>query len=262
MLVLNQYRNASGYKDVIGERYHFPNRYLSRFGSPPVPFVYYEPREGGMQVYFGTGIIRTIVEDTEDEGHSYADVDSYQSFAESLKYHEGPGGTSWEDHKTMRSSVRSIPKSLFDQLTQAGGVIVESDGIAQPNLYESRLEDRWSQVKDRNDPLSLRKKRRILEAFERPSWVTNQIKRTRGDKCSLCGQQGFLKRGGSRYCEVHHVLHLSKSPPPECLGPAFLVVVCANCHRRFHYADVGEPAKTEGGWTVEIDGTTEFLRTE
>ena len=262
-LILNQYRTGSGYKDVIGERYHFPNRYRGRFGMPPVPFVYYEPREGGKQVYFGTGIVRAITIDTEDDGHSYADIDSYQSFVQPLEYHDGPGGSKWEDHKTMRSSVRSIPKALFDQLNQSAGVTVELDGVPQPNLYESRLEERWSQVKDKkNDSLMLRKKRRILESWERPSWVTNHVKRSRGDKCSLCGQRGFVKRDGSRYCEVHHLFHLSKNPPPECLGPVFLAVLCANCHRRIHYANVGDPVRTENGWSIEIDGKTEFLKTE
>lgn len=74
-LVLNQYRSGSSYKDVVGSVYHFPARYRSRFGSLPVAFVYYEPREGGDQVYFGAGWVVSIDNDSEDAGHYYADLD-------------------------------------------------------------------------------------------------------------------------------------------------------------------------------------------
>jgi putative restriction endonuclease len=72
-LILNQYRQSSGYKDVVGRLYHFPKRYLKAFPELPSAFVYYEPREGGEQVYFGTGKILSVYEDTEDVGHAYAD---------------------------------------------------------------------------------------------------------------------------------------------------------------------------------------------
>jgi len=261
-LALNQYRTSSSYKDEIGERYHFPNRYLSRFGTPPVPFVYYEPREGGKQVYFGTGIVRAVVADTEDDSHSYADLDTYQSFPTPLNYYERPDGGSWENAKTMRNSVRQISVALFNQLLAAAGINIPSAGIGRRDLYEARLENKWLKLQANHDPLSLRRKRQILEAFERPSWVTNHIKQNRGDTCSLCGQRGFVKRDGSRYCEIHHLFHLSKDPPAVCLGPDYLVVLCATCHRRMHYADVSEPERTIGGWSVVIDGKTVVFTTD
>jgi predicted HNH restriction endonuclease len=54
-------------------------------------------------------------------------------------------------------------------------------------------------------------------------------------------------RNGRRYCEVHHLFHLSTYPPPECLEPFYLVVLCATCHRRMHYAAVGEPTRLQDG---------------
>jgi hypothetical protein len=60
-------------------------------------------------------------------------------------------------------------------------------------------------------------------------------------------------RNGQRYCEAHHLFHLSKNPPPECLGPEYLVVLCATCHRRMHYADVGEPVRQGQAWQVRVD---------
>jgi 5-methylcytosine-specific restriction endonuclease McrA len=102
-------------------------------------------------------------------------------------------------------------------------------------------------------PAVLRKIRRVLESYERPSPITQYVKRTRSSTCQLCGVPGFVKKNGHRYCEVHHLFHLSRNPPTECLAPEFLVVLCPTCHRRMHYADVGEPVRDPAGWRVRID---------
>ena len=79
-LVLNQYRKGSGYKDKTGELYHFPLKYQKPFSNLPAQFVYYEPREGGEQVYFGSGTVTSVYEDTEDVGHAYAEISGYEAF--------------------------------------------------------------------------------------------------------------------------------------------------------------------------------------
>lgn len=252
-LVLNQYRHRSGYKDIVGVRYHFPNRYLKSFAHIPVAFVYYEPREGGEQVYFGTGIIRSVLTDTEDDSHSFADLDNYQSFADPIGFYNGPNGQTWEPAKTMRNSVRRIPAELFQEILKSAGVTPQPLGNATDNLYVAKLEQEWEQVRKKHDPPSLRKKRRIAEAYERPSWVTNLVKYRRGDTCQLCGQRGFVKRDGERYCEVHHLFHLADEPPDNCLQPEYVVVLCPTCHRRMHYADVGVPEMLLEGWGVLVD---------
>jgi hypothetical protein len=261
-LILNQYRRGSGYKDVVGEVYHFPNRYLTSFGALPIEFIYYEPRQGGEQVYFGTGVVRSVVSDSEDNAHSYADIDQYQPFETPLSFFAGPNGDSWEPAATMRNSVRRIPRVVFDGLIRAAGVAVEPAGVLNETLYESKLDSVWSELTDKFDNLSLRKKRRVLEAYERPSWITNRIKRLRGDRCQLCGHPGFLKRDGRRYCEVHHLFHLSDNPPADCLRPSYVVVLCATCHRRLHFANVGLPERVESGWRINVDGEWKVFITE
>jgi hypothetical protein len=103
-------------------------------------------------------------------------------------------------------------------------------------------------------PETLKAIQRVLKTYERPSAITMYVKENRGSNCQLCGYEGFRKRNGTLYCEVHHLFHLSKNPPPMCLGPEYLVVLCATCHRRMHYADVGEPTRIKKGWRVRIDG--------
>ena len=111
-------------------------------------------------------------------------------------------------------------------------------------------------------PESLRQIQRVLKTYERPSPITRYVKRTRGTTCQLCGELGFVKRNGMRYCEVHHLFHLSKNPPAKCLAPEYLLVLCATCHRRMHYADVGEPERQGTGWRVRVDDTERHFATE
>ncbi len=103
-------------------------------------------------------------------------------------------------------------------------------------------------------PEMLKEIQRVLKTYERPSAITKYVKQTRGSTCQLCGYEGFMKRNGKLYCEVHHLFHLSKNPPAMCLGPEYLVVLCATCHRRMHYADVSDAVHDEMGWRVSIDG--------
>jgi 5-methylcytosine-specific restriction endonuclease McrA len=263
-LVLNQYRQGSGYKDVVGRLYHFPTRYLKAFSELPAPFVYYEPREGGEQVYFGTGKVSSVYDDTEDVAHAYAEIVDHETFPRQVGFYSKPGSGTWENAKTMRNSVRRLSSELFEGILQAGGVVLSKASTLE--LHESFPEALQRELRTyprpgRRTPFVLRRIRRILETYERPSVVTNYVKRTRGDSCQVCGRQGFLKRDGSRYCEVHHLFHLANDPPAECLSPEYLVVLCANCHRRMHYADVAIPITTPEGWKVTIDGDEILLRT-
>jgi hypothetical protein len=109
-------------------------------------------------------------------------------------------------------------------------------------------------------PETLKRIRRILKSYERPSPITRYVKRVRGSTCQLCGDPGFMMRNGRRYCEAHHLFHLSKNPPPACLGAEYLVVLCATCHRRMHYADIGEPVREAGGWRVRVDDKETLFR--
>ncbi|HEX4000135.1 MAG TPA: hypothetical protein VHX65_16395 [Pirellulales bacterium] len=102
-------------------------------------------------------------------------------------------------------------------------------------------------------PETLQRVQRILKLYERPSAITRYVKRTRGSTCQLCESPGFVMRNGQRYCEAHHLFHLSKSPPPECLGPEYLIILCPTCHRRMHYARVDEPIRQGQAWRVRVD---------
>lgn len=138
--------------------------------------------------------------------------------------------------------------------------LVDEEGVAANQQTDfprvtrlMRLLGRLQSVDRPPTPKVMRKIRRVYELYERPSSHTRFVKQSRGSTCQLCRDPGFLKRNGHRYCEVHHLFHLSKNPPPSCLAPEYLVVLCATCHRRMHYADVGEPIRENGGWRIRVD---------
>jgi hypothetical protein len=262
VLILNQYRHGSDYKDVVGKLYHFPCRYLKTFTNLPLPFIYYEPRQGGDQVYFGQGTILSVYEDTEDVGHAYAEIGGYQEFPSLVDFYSAQFGT-WENPKTMRNSVRRLAVERFEAILKAAGVKSATE-VQQADSFSAVLQrelESYPGPGKRSLPV-LRRIKRILETYERPSSVTNHVKRSRGSNCQLCGLEGFLKRDGKRYCEVHHLFHLAEEPPADCLSPEYLVVLCANCHRRMHYAKVNLPIASADGWTVEIDGGKVSFRTQ
>lgn len=146
------------------------------------------------------------------------------------------------------------PFEMFGKKAKDTGA-TKQPPVESPKITALRTELKSLQKPTRpKTPETLKEIQRVLKTFERPSAITKYVKQTRGCTCQLCRFEGFKKRNGKLYAEVHHLFHLSKKPPANCLGPEYLVVLCANCHRRMHYADVGEPVRDEKGWLVSIDG--------
>lgn len=242
-LVLNQYRNGSSYKDEVGVLYHFPKRYLKRIQSPEANFIYYEPREGGDQVYFGSGTIGQTWLDPEDSTHYYAEILDYSPFPKSVSYW-GLRGGSFEPARTMRNSVRRIEQTLFQEILKKAGFGVELGIVLAPE--PSNLAALYQNAKP--------ELRRFLAArYERPNWITKLLKERLGATCQICSIEGFMMRNGKRYCEVHHMFHLAKRLPGS-LGPRQLIVVCPNCHRKLHYAPTTDPVEKDGNWVFELCG--------
>ena len=153
----------------------------------------------------------------------------------------------WSDKKEANEHATARLLNLLETAPKHG--LADTDEIAQ---LKRQLNELCSVGLPRT-PEILRQVQRVLRTYERPSSITRYVKRTRGATCQLCADLGFVKRNGTRYCEVHHLFHLSKNPPPNCLAPEYLVVLCATCHRRLHYADVGEPERDERRWRVRVD---------
>ena len=83
----------SGYDDHPGERYHFPNRYLTTAqGGIGDWVVYRKPRRGGGQPgYFAVARLVSIEADHHNTGSSYGRVDRYLTFDSVVPQQDGNG---------------------------------------------------------------------------------------------------------------------------------------------------------------------------
>lgn len=70
------------------------------------------------------------------------------------------------------------------------------------------------------------------------AWI---IKNAKG-KCECCGVDGFIKEDGSIFLEVHHLRLLAENGSDTTQNA---VALCANCHRKLHYAKNKEEMRTE-----------------
>jgi len=243
-VVLSQYRDGSKYKDQLGVRYHFPKRYLSRLDRPETEFIYYEPRSGGKQVYFGYGQIGEIAPDSEEEGHYFSEVLGFQAFHQDVSYWDSVGNAR-EPASSMRNSVRTIPSAAFEEILGLGGLRFD-DSLPRMDVA-AELEKRYSVA-------TPELKRSIATRYERPNAVTSAVKRSRGSLCQVCSKKGFSMRNGKEYCEVHHLFHLARQLPGT-LSPKYLIVVCADCHRKLHYSECTEPEELNNCWRFILNGT-------
>lgn len=97
------------------------------------------------------------------------------------------------------------------------------------------------------------KRRQVSEKIARPGLISEYLKRLVGYRCQLCGTEGFGQRNGSRYAEAHHIeeLHLLI---PGSLCSENMIVVCAICHRKLHFANIEYGLAGQDQISVKING--------
>jgi len=65
------------------------------------------------------------------------------------------------------------------------------------------------------------------------SYIKKYFISNKFSKCDCCGQYSFIKENGERYFEFHHLVPISEQGQDHINN---LFGICANCHRKFHYA--------------------------
>jgi len=88
-------------------------------------------------------------------------------------------------------------------------------------------------LEDMKNNEKIRKKVRISLIQRNPTLV-RKLKELYDNKCQIC-HFTFEKETGQYYSECHHIISLGEEGSDTIDN---VIVVCANCHRMLHYADV------------------------
>jgi 5-methylcytosine-specific restriction protein A len=76
----------------------------------------------------------------------------------------------------------------------------------------------------------------LSKRYERNANVAEYALRRANGLCQLCGNSApFMKKDGSPFLEVHHILWLSKGGSDTIDNT---VALCPNCHRKMHILDL------------------------
>lgn len=126
----------------------------------------------------------------------------------------------------------------------------ESQGFEHlEEAKKSILRDKINEISGFNQDNPPKMTAALVKKWERDAILCDLLKEYRGAKCQIC-DYFFIKKDGEPYVEVHHLEQLSNGGLNICSN---LLVLCANCHRAFHYADVRVESHTENELNVIIN---------
>jgi len=109
--------------------------------------------------------------------------------------------------------------------------------IQNNDITHKELINLISLFNQKYNSISPEKKIIFSNRIDRPQIITDYLKNIHNYKCQICGLEGFKKIDSSRYVEAHHIIELHKLIPGSLCSDN-IIVVCANCHRKLHYAKV------------------------
>ena len=135
--------------------------------------------------------------------------------------------------------------------------LYNTDGLSEEENLKKRIRAFNDQYRDAKPY----KRRVVSEQVARPGAITDYLKELLGYTCQLCGERGFLQANGVPYVEAHHITELHKLIAGSYCSDN-IIIVCATCHRKLHFASVTYEATDPLHVTVKINGMNfTFART-
>jgi len=152
---------------------------------------------------------------------------------------------------------------LYDLETSGDKIIAESEVLynAGDEIDRESLRERIKLFNQQYQAAVPHKRHIISEQLARPGSITDYLKKLQNYTRQICGDQGFVQVNGTRYIEAHHITELHKLIPGSYCSDN-MVIVCANCHRKLHYATIAYTLINSGqDIIVTINGeTSQFSR--
>lgn len=174
----------------------------------------------------------------------------------------------WIDHNTARFkgheatfNVSNFYNAICYVVDANAGLMHLSDDITQHTIDDIvGLKEAIRTYNDKYQCSIPSVKLRITQVIERPGIITDHIKQLCNYRCQLCGNEGFRQQNGTRYVEAHHIMELHTSFPGSYCSDN-IVILCANCHRKMHFAQVSVKPINEQMLQITInDEVYEFHR--
>ena len=213
-----------------------------------------------IQVYLGNSLI------PEDK--------NYTSYTSSTNESRIGGMADWFNANDIRDGDEIVIQ-LIDKEEHIYRLIAENDFI----IKTKKLQDGFDNSQDEDEALAgviqladwteldkskvaLNEYRRLVDTMpiRRRGYVSRQSNRTRErtphnlrillreiyqGHCQVCAFT-FLKTDDTPYFEIHHIDRAEGHQPQN------LIVVCANCHRQFEFANVDHTFNNEG-WLIKVN---------
>ena len=74
----------------------------------------------------------------------------------------------------------------------------------------------------------------VSKQYERDPYIKEYVRRRANGFCQLCKKEApFIKKDGTPFLEVHHIIELANGGEDSIENA---VALCPNCHRKMHYA--------------------------
>ncbi len=134
------------------------------------------------------------------------------------------------------------------RITRAVGRRVRLDTDDARQELARFLEDESSGLPKRHE--------RTVRVLARNLRLSSALKKLYGGRCQIC-RSSFDKRDGTPYSEGHHLIPLGQRGADSSRN---VIVLCATCHRKMHYAEVRHLPESGGRRYVVINGETAEIR--
>ncbi|AJW71043.1 HNH endonuclease [Nitrosopumilus adriaticus] len=144
-----------------------------------------------------------------------------------------------QDHRKINRLVY-----VFSLLPEADAIVTEEDAFQREIDYQLTTTKKESKEQIKKNIANMDKlttKRgsktrtitvRTKTEHVRYRGIVLELRKLFDEKCQICKIPHFEKKSG-KYAEVHHIIPWAKSHDDSSKN---LIVICANCHRKMHYA--------------------------
>jgi putative restriction endonuclease len=220
------------YDDLPEERYHFPQQYLKRIEATVGDWIiYYEPRRnGGRQIYYGTGQVKDIRQDPTKSNHYYAEINHYLEFETPVPFKEG--GTYYEtsllnpdgtlNPGLVQSAVHQITDTEYQLILQTGFTHVLSQQSEAPTSNQG-LEDNKQETFER--PMI----QTILNRPFRDQAFAETVKKAYDKTCAMTGLR-IINGGGRPEVQAAHIRPVADQGPDSVRNG---IALCGTVHWMF-----------------------------